>query len=589
MALECRDLWLQAYANIYANSGATAVGSDGVSLDGQSIERIDHLISLLKNNEYFPVPSRRVYIPKANGKQRPLGVPSGMDKLVQEVWRMLLEVVYEPTFSINSHGFRPGRSCHTALKEIQASWTGSKWFIEFDIKGYFDNIDHQKLVSIIEKRIDDRRFISVIKRMLKAGYMEEWQFHKTYSGTPQGGIISPILANIYLNELDDYLKELQASVTCGKKRRDNPEYNCIKRQKAKAEKDLERVRQHGDQEAIKRANQEVRVQQELLFKTSSTDQHDPNYRRLRYCRYADDFLLGFIGSRQEANAIYSTIKSHVETDLKLEIAEEKSGIRHAPTEGCQFLGYNIDAKPTPKIRWVKRDGKRFKRRTMAQHISLRVPAEKLRGFARKNGYGNYANKTAIHRARMLSQSDVEIVLQVNAELRGFSQYYSLANNAKTELAAIVDLGRLSMLKTLASKHKCSVKTVSGRLRAGNRRGVKAADRFYPLWMLKNLRKSLPAKPDLLPATAKYSSRTELITRMLAKRCEYCGKTEGKFEVHHVRKLKDIKDGTKTWQRLMIARNRKTLVLCVECHDLLHAGKLPDNRYSPRNSMESRVQ
>ncbi|WP_422489277.1 group II intron reverse transcriptase/maturase [Endozoicomonas sp. ALE010] len=135
----------------------------------------------------------------------------------------------------------------------------------------------------------------------------------------------------------------------------------------------------------------------------------------------------------------TALKSHVETDLKLEIAEEKSGIRHAPTEGCQFLGYNIDAKPTPKILWVKRDGKRFKKRTMAQHISLRVPAEKLRGFARKNGYGNYANKTAIHRARMLSQSDVEIVLQVNAELRGFSQYYSLANNAKTELAAIVEV------------------------------------------------------------------------------------------------------------------------------------------------------
>ena len=228
---ENRDLWLQAYVNIYANKGATTPGVDGTSLDGQSMDRIDSLIRLLKCNEYHPKPSRRVYIPKANGKKRPLGIPSGADKLVQEVWKILLETIYEPVFSSRSHGFRPKRSCHTALSEIKEVWTGTKWFIEFDIKGYFDNIDHQKLVSILEKRIDDRRFISVIKRMLKAGYMEEWVYTKTHSGTPQGGVISPILANVFLHELDVYAETLCDNHTLGKVRKNNREYtsgSCVK-------------------------------------------------------------------------------------------------------------------------------------------------------------------------------------------------------------------------------------------------------------------------------------------------------------------------------------------------------------------------
>lgn len=589
IAMESRDLWLQAYANIYANSGATTVGSDGASLDGQSLERIERLIGLLKSNKYFPVPSRRVYIPKPNGKKRPLGVPSGHDKLVQEVWRILLEAVYEPTFHENSHGFRPKRSCHTALKQIQASWTGTKWFIEFDIKGYFDNIDHNRLVEIIEKRIDDRRFIAVIKRMMKAGYMEDWSFHKTYSGTPQGGVISPVLANIYLDELDQFVSTLQTSINCGKGRKRNIAYGRICRQRAKVKRRIDLAKKEGDSEAAKREVLEFKRLGDKLLETSSMDQYDPSYRRLRYSRYADDFLLGFIGPKKEANAIHNAIKQFVEADLNLEIAEEKSGVKHAPTEGCVFLGHAIDLKPTPKTKWVEVNGIRCKRRTMQQHVSLRIPTEKLRAFAGKNGYGNYATKSAKHRSWMINMSDAEIVLQVNAELRGFSQFYALTNNPKSGLSAIVDLGRQSMLRTMAAKHKCSVRTVSRRIKHGKRRGVKTANKFYQVWTLSQLAKPISVLADSIPITAKYSGRTELVDRLLANRCEYCGDTKGKFEVHHVRKLKDVKDGTEKWKRLMIARNRKTLVLCVKCHDLLHAGKLPDNRYSPRSNMESRVQ
>lgn len=589
IALESRDLWFQAYANIYANSGATTAGADGTSLDGVSVERIDRLVDLIKTGQYEPKPSRRVYIPKANGKKRPLGVPSGDDKLVQEVWRMILEAVYEPVFSDDSHGFRTGRSCHTALQQIQKSWTGTKWFIEFDIKGFFDNIDHSTIVDVIGKRIQDRKFMSVLKRMLKAGYMEDWVFHKTYSGTPQGGVVSPVLANIFLHELDEYVSPLKTRFNSGKVRKDNPEYCRIKRRKAAARKSIDLAKQRGDEAAVVQKLVELKEIEKQLLSTSSKDQYDPNYRRLRYCRYADDFLLGFIGPKQEAKMIYDEIKQFVEENLKLEIAEDKSGISHAPSEGCMFLGYNIDLKPTPKIMRVIRKGRKFKKRTMQQHVSLRVPAKKIKAFAEKNGYGTYATHSSTHRSWMINMSDVEIVLQVNAELRGFAQYYALANNAKTELSAVVDLGRMSMLKTMAAKHKCSVRTVSRHLKHGNKRGVKVADRFYDLWTLSQLKRPTSVSMDNVPNTAKYSGRTELIERMLAQRCEYCGTREGSFEVHHVRKLKDIKDGTETWKRLMIARNRKTLVICVECHDLLHAGKLPDSRCSPRNNMESRVQ
>lgn len=157
------------------------------------------MILSLKNFSYQPNPARRTYIAKAGNpkKKRPLGVPSFNDKLLQEVIRMILESIYEDTFSIHSHGFRPKRSCHTALTEVQKRFKGVKWFVEGDIKGCFDNIDHHVLVDILRRRIKDEHFLGLIWKFLKAGYVEDWKYHNTYSGTPQGSIISPILANVY--------------------------------------------------------------------------------------------------------------------------------------------------------------------------------------------------------------------------------------------------------------------------------------------------------------------------------------------------------------------------------------------------------
>ncbi len=202
-----RDLFLAAYGKLYANKGATTPGTDpNDTIEGMSIERIDKVIEKLKNRTFRWKPVKRVHIPKKNGKKRPLGISNWEDKMVEEVLRLVLEAYYEPQFSEHSHGFRPKRGCHTALREIQRTWKGTKWLIEGDIKGCYDNISHKILIDIIKRNIKDRSLITLLEDMLKAGYMEQWKFHQTYSGTPQGNGVSPLLANIVLNELDKYVK-----------------------------------------------------------------------------------------------------------------------------------------------------------------------------------------------------------------------------------------------------------------------------------------------------------------------------------------------------------------------------------------------
>lgn len=199
------DIYMQAYKNLYANSGAATKGTDDDTADGFSIEYVKSLINELKNQKYKPKAVRRICIPKSNGRTRPLGIPSFRDKLLQDAIRQILESIYEPIFSDNSHGFRPKRSCHTALSQISRNFRSVKWFIEGDIKGCFDNIDHKILLKILFKKIKGSKFVTLIGKYLKAGYMENWKYHRTYSGTPQGGILSSILANIYLHELDKKL------------------------------------------------------------------------------------------------------------------------------------------------------------------------------------------------------------------------------------------------------------------------------------------------------------------------------------------------------------------------------------------------
>lgn len=218
------EFYFLAYKNISQSQGSMTSGVDGKSLDGMSEKRISALIESIRSFSYQPNPARRVYIEKKNStKKRPLGIPSTEDKLVQEVVKMILESIYEPNFSDCSHGFRPKRSCHSALQQIQNQFTGITWFVEGDIHACFDSFDHHVLVNILRERIEDENFLALIWKMLKAGYMEQWAYNCTFSGTPQGSGVSPILANIYLSKLDDFAENLKKSFNKGKSK-ENLEY-----------------------------------------------------------------------------------------------------------------------------------------------------------------------------------------------------------------------------------------------------------------------------------------------------------------------------------------------------------------------------
>lgn len=318
-------LYLNAYGRIYKNNGAMTQGVNEETADGMSLGKIDSIIEALRFERWQWLPARRTYIPKKNGEVRPLGIPTWSNKLLQEVMRAILQAYYEPQFSDRSDGFRPGRGCHTALSTIQHHWGGTKWFIEGDIKGCFDNISHEKLMTILREKLHDNRFLRLIENLLKAGYLENWKYNQTLSGTPQGGIVSPILSNIYLDKLDKFVETvLIPEYTRGKERRDNKEYAAL-RNKSAYER---RKNNHTTAKELEKQYQKLPV----------GDMNDPDFSRLYYMRYADDFILGFTGTKAEAEEIKEKLRQFLRDELALEMSQEKTLVTHASTEAARFLG-----------------------------------------------------------------------------------------------------------------------------------------------------------------------------------------------------------------------------------------------------------
>lgn len=587
-------LWKQAYANIYPNKGAITKGVNNNTLDGFSEERVNHLIGMLAKSHYCPKPVRRTYIPKKNGTLRPLGIPTGDDKLVQEVVRILLERVYEPVFSKHSHGFRPGKSCHTALRQVHDVWGGVKWIIEFDIKGFFDNINHAKLIELLERKIDDRRVINIVRKMLKAGYLENWRHNATWSGTPQGGVISPVLANIYLHELDMFMENTMRQFDKGKSRKDNPDHALLRGRMQVTNQKLLRLKmglkcqkpEDNIRENLLRKRREL---QKLMYEIPSTDLFDPDYRRLRYVRYADDFIIGVIGSREDAELVMQKVKDFIENELLLEAADDKTCIKSA-RKGVRFLGYDVRTYTGNKrVKMVSGKGTCLKL-TMIQKMQLHVPPEKVLQYASKKGYGNMAAFRPVSRPELMHRSDSEILLLYNSEMRGLVNYYSLAQGYKKSLGTLVGLAQLSLFATLAHKHHSSIAKIAGQMRLPNNGGyglrvvVNGKPKVYKLFRLKDhvLPNAFSGNIDSrLSQPWLTLNHTELVHRLNANCCEYCGKVGGYMEVHHIRALKDVRGKKQLWQEMMSAMNRKTLVFCFDCHRELHSRGLPDWRAKVR--------
>ncbi len=562
------DLWLLAYQQIAPIPGNMTVGVDGKTIDKAGLTLITDLIADLKASRYKPCPARRVYIPKANGKLRPLGIPAFRDKLLMTVLKLILEAIYEPTFSRYSHGFRPERSCHTALEQIQTEMTGTRWWVEGDIKGFFDHVNHDTLLSILSRRISDKRFLHLIGQLLKAGYVEDWRYHQTYSGVPQGGNLSPLLANLYLNELDQAITSRMAMFNKGKARKVSREYRRISRKVDAAKKEARRT---GEWTAYK-ALRTIKLQ------TPSGEAQDPEYRRLFYTRYADDFLCAVIGTKAEAEELKTWLEDYLREELHLELSAEKTLITHA-SQRVRFLGYDIMRWKRPRVVRIHTKQGSITRRTGGYQLRLLMPQDKIAGFAKK--YGDISNWHGKHRNDLLNLSEVEILLIYNAEVRGFLGYYALADNLTKEAHRILWLTTGSFFRTIAAKRQSTVKKVTRSLKRGPRSyGMTLKPEGKPekgyelLASTRQLKKGAITHQhlDSLPATMKYKSRTELGKRLCANQCEWCGTREGKMEVHHVRKLGNL-TGKAPWERQMMQRRRKTMVLCVQCHDELHAGRL----------------
>ena len=577
------QFYLLAYQRIQANPGNMTAGTDGKTIDGMGIKRINALIEKVRDFSYQPHPARRTYIPKANGKMRPLGIPSFDDKLIQEVVRLMLESIYEPTFSDQSHGFRMGRSCHTALKYVQKYFTGTKWFVEGDIKGCFDNVDHHVLMHILRKRIADEHFIGLLWKFLKAGYMEDWNYHNTYSGTPQGSIISPILANIYMNELDNYMQEYANRFNCGERRKINPAFKKKLDICRGKEQRLKRNAAKMSDEEKERLTAEIKELRRSLRSMPYSDQMDENYKRVFYVRYADDFLIGVIGSKADAEQIKKDVGSFIHENLHLEMSEEKTLITHGHNF-AKFLGYEITVS---KDGFNKKTKTGFTRRVNNGKILLYVPHDKwlkrlLTYDALKIKYDKqHDNKEVwepVRRSCLLHLDDLEILNQYNAEIRGLYNYYRLANNVSV-LNNFYYVMRYSMLKTFAGKYRTRISRIIRKYRKGKdfaveylqKNGKVGQTLFYNKGFCRDTKVGRE-NPDIVARAVENYGSNSLIKRLKANKCEWCGAENMPLEMHHIRKLKDLK-GRKQWEIAMIGRKRKTMALCVNCHDKLHAGKL----------------
>jgi group II intron reverse transcriptase/maturase len=561
------DIYYAAYQNLYANRGATTRGIDDDTADGFSDFYVRELIESLEDGSYRPKPVRREYIPKKNGKKRPLGIPSFRDKLLQEVVRMILESIYEPIFSSNSHGFRKGRGCHTALRQISFDFAGAVWFIEGDIQGCFDNIDHEKLMEILGRKIKDSKFLNIIRLFLKAGYIEDWKYNATYSGSPQGGICSPILANIYLNEMDRKFEEIKRAFDRPRSAYTTTEYSNADRERARLSR---RIKSTTDGAGRKELIQQLKKQKKLMRQTPYTR---PDNKRFTFVRYADDWLVGVCGTKQECEGLKAEIAGFLRDELMLTLSDEKTLITHS-SEKIRFLGYDIRVRRSSIVKgFVKKNGKRWKTRSLNKTVEFTIPqSEKIEGFLfakkvvrqKENG-----GLQPIHRAELLNLADCEIVEQYNAEARGLCNYYNLACNHYT-LNYFCYLMEYSCLKTLANKHKTSIRKIIEKHRYGKTWAIpyetKLGTRYVKPVKIADC-KSRRAS-DQICQRKKYDWKTTIRQRLNAKVCELCGKEHAElYEVHVIRNLNEL--GDSEWETVMKKKRRKTLVVCSKCHEKMH--------------------
>ena len=541
-----KNLYEIAYNKLKSKPGNMTPGIIPTTLDGFSSEVIQEIILNMKNGTFKFKPRRRVQIPKASGiGSRPLTVAPPRDKIVQEVMRMILELIYEPNFSPNSHGFRANKSCHSAIKQIFTTFGVATWYIEGDISKCFDSFDHNILIGIIRRRIKDERFIRLLIKALKAGYFEFKVFKHSIVGTPQGSIISPILCNIYMDGLDKFIEDLIRTFSKGSKPRGNPIWISYSNKKARAKSLVDKIKWH-----------------KLMLTVPSKDPLDPSFKKLVYVRYADDWILGVKGSKEECVEILDRIRIYLKEELKLNLSEEKTLITNANKEKALFLGTQIYRSRhqsfSRSLKFTKRLGR---------EIRLMAPIERITKKLKEAGFLDKG--VSVPRFLWMHNSKDQIIALYNSVYRGFMNYYSFAHNfgkisGHTHSILLSSCAKLLAAKLSSNSQKKIFGTFGKNLKGNDK--IAFVEPIYKIkvWDFKT--------PDC--AKDNGISKNGLITTLYADKislasldnleCAIC-ESDYRVEMHHVRMLKDLNPKISKIDQLMAKRCRKQIPLCRKCH------------------------
>ena len=540
------DILIAAYSRIKSNSGNMTPGVDKETLDGVSRRYFEKLSRELRSGSFAFRPARRLEIPKPKGGTRSLGIASPRDKIVQAAMMLALEALFEPSFSVHSHGFRPNRGCHTALGEIKRTFTSVNWFVEGNISKCFDSFDHKLLVHAVEARINDQGFSDLLWKSLKAGYMFQHQYFDSEIGTPQGSVLSPLLCNIYLDQFDLWLEDYKNSYNLGTRRRINPLWR--------------RMTRNGNLAEVHKLH------------ISSRMAEDSNYKRLFWVRYADDFIIGIIGPKSDCLKVRGDLTNFL-SKIGMKLSVEKTKITHARDEMAHFLGTDIRITPLNLRPLVKaeRNGSPLTMRA-GTRPQLLAPISKLvkrledRGLARNGG-----NPTRFR--RMIPFENHRIVNHMFSIWRGFKNYYSFVANTGA-LGRIHYIIKYSCVLTLAAKlrlkTKAQVFNKFGRDIVISKDGKTLAS--FPEVSLANTGKFNTSFSDPMRRFEKLSRATFRSMVVLDSTCQLCGSIKN-VEMHHVRALRKSTHRIKHdyFTAMMSRMNRKQMPVCRECHIKIHGG------------------
>lgn len=579
------DLYILAYERIKSAPGNMTTGTDGMTMDGFSLETIRAIIRDLHTEQFHFKPVRTTFIPKANGKMRKLGIPSTRDKVVQEALRVILEAIYDSPYGAyfrpTSHGFRPHRSCHTALQEIRGKWAAVNWFIEGDVEACFDSVDHHVLVSLLRKKIADERFLNLIWKLLRAGYLAMGEARKdSLAGTPQGSLVSPIMANVYLHELDAKVEEIRQRLEQGTKKHRNPLHRRLSARK-------QYLARHGQTQT-----KEFRDLVRQIRSIPAVEVNDATFIRIKYLRYADDWLIAISGPHSLAEQIKEEVKTFLSDHLHLTLSEAKTHVTNARTEQAHFLGTDlcIGRGGVPRVvKTTSGTGTVFNRRSTNWETVFRAPIPRLIKQLYGRGFCTALGEPTTKKGWIYLDAD-QVVALYSGINRGLQNYYRFADNFHA-LARIQHLLRFSLARTLAAKFKCSVKQVFRRFGGDIIILVKAPegkrDRRVAFYLnsdwatRRNAFVTNEATIDLVRTAIRMCTRSKL-----GKPCCICG-SPNEVEMHHVRHLRKMGDKKATgFKAVMNALNRKQIPVCTTCHQRIHRGdydgmRLADLAYDPR--------